>query len=108
MSVKIVFASSNRHKIDEIKALLPEGFELLSSAEAGFTEDIEETGTLLARKVVKEAQEIVKPKNKKLNEKLKLQEATEALEESETKEFEEKEVIEISIKPKKKKTRKNV
>jgi XTP/dITP diphosphohydrolase len=44
MSVKIVFASSNQHKIDEIKALLPEGFELLSSAEAGFTEDVEETG----------------------------------------------------------------
>ena len=44
MSIKIVFASSNRHKIDEIKALLPEGFELLSSLEAGFTEEVEETG----------------------------------------------------------------
>ncbi len=44
MSIKIVFASSNRHKIEEIKALLPEGFELLSSAEAGFTEEVEETG----------------------------------------------------------------
>ena len=44
MAVKIVFASSNRHKIDEVKALLPEGFELLSSAEVGFTEDVEETG----------------------------------------------------------------
>ena len=44
MAVKIVFASSNLHKIDEIKALLPEDFELLSSAEVGFTEDVEETG----------------------------------------------------------------
>lgn len=44
MSVKIVFASSNQHKIEEIRALLPQGFELLSAAEVGFTEEVEETG----------------------------------------------------------------
>jgi hypothetical protein len=74
--------------------------------ELPYQEDIEQTGTILARKVVKESQEIVKPKTKKLKEKLKLQEATEALEESETKEFKE-DVFEISINPKKK-TRKNI
>jgi hypothetical protein len=82
--------------------------------ELPYQEDIEQTGTLLARKVVQEAQEIVKPKTKKLREKLKLQEATEALEETkdvedakgEVKEFEE--VIEISVNPKKKRTRKNI
>lgn len=79
--------------------------------ELPYQEDIEETGTLLARKVVQEAQEIVKPKTKKLREKLKLQEATEALEETtkaleETKEFED--VIEITVNPKKKRTRKNI
>jgi hypothetical protein len=42
----------------------------------------EQAGTMLAREAVKEAEEIVKPKAKKLKEKLKLQEATEALEET--------------------------
>ena len=42
---------------------------------------IEQAGTMLAREAVKQAEEIIKPKTKKLNAKLKLQEATEALEE---------------------------
>ncbi len=41
---KILFASSNRGKLAEIKALLPEGFELLNPADAGFDSEIEETG----------------------------------------------------------------
>lgn len=45
-------------------------------------EDIEQAGTMLSREAVKDAIEKVKPKAKKLSEKLKLQEATEALEES--------------------------
>jgi len=45
-------------------------------------EDVEQVGTMLAREAVKEAEKIVKPKSKKLNEKLKLQEATEAFEET--------------------------
>jgi hypothetical protein len=43
---------------------------------------IEQAGTMLAREAVKQAEEIIKPKTKKLNAKLKLQEATEALEET--------------------------
>ena len=43
----------------------------------------EETGTMLAREAVKEAEELIKPKSKKLREKLQLREATEALEENE-------------------------
>jgi hypothetical protein len=43
--------------------------------------EFEESGTLLARETVKKAEEMIKPKAKKLREKLKLQEATEALEE---------------------------
>ena len=43
--------------------------------------EIEQAGTMLAREAVKKAEEIIKPKSKKLNEKLKLQDATEALEE---------------------------
>lgn len=42
---------------------------------------IEQAGTMLAREAVKQAEEIIKPKSKKLNTKLKLQDATEALEE---------------------------
>jgi ABC-type oligopeptide transport system substrate-binding subunit len=45
-------------------------------------EEIELAGTMLAREAVAKAEEIVKPKAKKLSGKLKLQEATEALEES--------------------------
>jgi hypothetical protein len=45
-------------------------------------EYVEQVGTMLAREAVKEAEKIVKPKSKKLNEKLKLQEATEAFEET--------------------------
>lgn len=47
-------------------------------------EELEQAGTMLAREAVKEAEEIVKPKAKKLTGKLKLQEATEALEEAKT------------------------
>jgi len=45
-------------------------------------EEIELAGTMLAREAVEKAEEIVKPNAKKLSGKLKLQEATEALEES--------------------------
>lgn len=46
--MKIVIASNNKHKISEIKAILhsnvSKDIELLSLAEIGFFEDIEETG----------------------------------------------------------------
>jgi hypothetical protein len=45
-------------------------------------EEIEQVGTMLAREAVEKAEELVKPKAKKLTGKLKLQEATEALEEA--------------------------
>jgi hypothetical protein len=44
-------------------------------------EVLEEAGTLLARESVKKAEDFVKPKAKKLREKIQLREATEALEE---------------------------
>jgi hypothetical protein len=85
-------------------------------------EEIELAGTMLAREAVEKAKEIVKPKVKKLNEKLKLQEATEALEEATIKKTKtrkvketvketvpivegEEEIIEIIPAPKKKTTR---
>jgi hypothetical protein len=77
-------------------------------------EELENIGTMLAREEVEKATELVKPKARKLSQRLKLQEATEALEEgnvvtkkSKTKkvlESLEGDVIEIVQEPTKKKT----
>lgn len=45
--MKIVFATNNAHKIDEVRAVLGEGFELVTLREVGITEDIPETGATL-------------------------------------------------------------
>lgn len=47
MSVKLVFASNNAHKLEEIKLLLPDTIELLSLEDIGCHEDIAETGSTL-------------------------------------------------------------
>lgn len=41
--MKLVFASNNKHKIQEIKQLLPETFEIVSLEDIGCFEDIPET-----------------------------------------------------------------
>lgn len=45
--MKIVFATNNAHKLSEVKAVLGEGFELVTLREVGITEDIPETGATL-------------------------------------------------------------
>ncbi|MBE6638379.1 MAG: RdgB/HAM1 family non-canonical purine NTP pyrophosphatase [Ruminococcaceae bacterium] len=49
MKLKFVIASGNKHKIEEIKAILQSELDceisVISMKEAGFTEDIEENGT---------------------------------------------------------------
>lgn len=45
--MKLVFASHNQNKVNEIKSLLPETFEVLSLTEIGFNEEIDETGSTL-------------------------------------------------------------
>ena len=45
--MKLVFASHNQNKVNEIKSLLPDTFEILSLTEIGFNEEIEETGLTL-------------------------------------------------------------
>ena len=45
--MKIVFATNNAHKLAEVKAVLGEGFELVTLKEVGITEDIPETGKTL-------------------------------------------------------------
>jgi XTP/dITP diphosphohydrolase len=41
--MKLVFATNNTHKLTEIRAMLPESYELLSLLEAGIKEDPPET-----------------------------------------------------------------
>jgi len=47
MASKIIFASSNKHKLAEIKAMLPERYELMSLEDMHYTDEIEETGATL-------------------------------------------------------------
>jgi len=41
--MEIIFATSNQHKMKEARAILPSSIQLLSLADIGFTEEIEET-----------------------------------------------------------------
>ena len=45
--MKLVFASNNAHKLEEVRRIMPEGIEVLSLSDIGFEADIEETGTTL-------------------------------------------------------------
>lgn len=45
--MKIVFASKNKHKVEEIARLLPPGFDLLSLLDLALEEDIPETADTL-------------------------------------------------------------
>lgn len=53
--MKILFASSNENKIKEIKALLPEGIELVTLADIGFTEEIPETSPTIEENAIQKA-----------------------------------------------------
>ena len=45
--MKIVFATNNQHKLQEIREILGDQFEILSLADIGWHEDIPETGNTL-------------------------------------------------------------
>lgn len=45
--MKIIFATNNKHKLEEIKDILGKDFEIVSLAEIGCHEDIPETGLTL-------------------------------------------------------------
>jgi XTP/dITP diphosphohydrolase len=57
--MKIIFASANKNKIKEIKALLPESFELLGLEDIGITEDIPEPGTTIKENSFLKAQYVL-------------------------------------------------
>lgn len=46
--MKLIFATHNQHKLQEIKLLLPKNIELVSLADINFTDDIAETADKLA------------------------------------------------------------
>ena len=52
---KIVFATNNRHKLDEVEAILGHKFELISLKEVGCHEDIPETGETLEENALQKA-----------------------------------------------------
>lgn len=43
----MVFASNNAHKLEEVRAIMPVGVDVLSLRDIGFEQEIEETGTTL-------------------------------------------------------------
>ncbi len=45
--MKLVFASNNAHKLDEVRRIMPAEIEVLSLSDIGFAAEIEETGTTL-------------------------------------------------------------
>ena len=45
--MKLVFASNNKHKLDEACQILPIGVDVLSLQDVGFLQEIEETGATL-------------------------------------------------------------
>ncbi len=45
--MRLIFASNNAHKLEEMRAIMPSGMEMLSLKEVGFHDEIAETGTTL-------------------------------------------------------------
>ena len=54
--MKIVFATNNQHKLDEIRSILGERIEVLSLKDIGCDVDIPETGTTLEENALQKAQ----------------------------------------------------
>ncbi|MCL2055803.1 MAG: RdgB/HAM1 family non-canonical purine NTP pyrophosphatase [Oscillospiraceae bacterium] len=59
--MKLAAATSNPHKLEEFRAVLaPMGIEVISAAEAGFTDEIEETGDTFAENAAIKARALFK------------------------------------------------
>lgn len=59
--MKVILASNNKHKLEEIKKILsPLGYELISQSEAGISIDVEETGTTFEENAALKARAIYK------------------------------------------------
>lgn len=58
--MELIFASSNPHKLTEIRSIMPLSFKIISMAEAGLDEDIPETGKTLAENAALKAEFVFK------------------------------------------------
>ena len=58
--MKLVFASNNKHKLEEVRQILPTSVEVISLREIGFVQEIDETGTTLEENSALKAQEVWK------------------------------------------------
>ena len=56
--MKLVFASNNKHKLEEVRQILPPTVEIISLREIGFLQEINETGTTLEANSALKAQEV--------------------------------------------------
>jgi len=54
--MRLLFASQNRHKLEEIKPLLPASLELLSLADINYSDEIPETSSTLAGNALQKAE----------------------------------------------------
>ena len=54
--MKIVFATNNKHKLDEIRSILGDSIEVLSLKDIGCNVDIPETGKTLEENALQKAQ----------------------------------------------------
>lgn len=60
MKQKIVFATNNAHKLEEVAAILGDGYEVLSLREIGCHDDIPETSDTFAGNALQKAQYVKK------------------------------------------------
>ena len=56
--MKLVFASNNKHKLEEVCQILPTSVEVVSLREIGFVQEIEETGETLEANSALKAREV--------------------------------------------------
>ncbi len=58
--MKFVLASQNKHKAEEIKKILGEGFEIITQSEAGFEGEVVEDGSTFRENAIKKAETVMK------------------------------------------------
>ncbi len=61
--MKFVLASHNKHKAEEIKSILGEGFEIITQDEAGFSGEVVEDGSTFEENAIKKAETVMKAVN---------------------------------------------
>lgn len=56
--IRLVLATNNRHKINEIRKILPQGYELLTLTEAGVVEELPETSSTIEGNAAQKAMRV--------------------------------------------------